>query len=627
MNHPFLRRLTLGPVLCDGAMGTILLARGAPSTRAFDELNLTDPRLVGGIHREYIAAGAEVIETNTFGANRVRLAPHGLEARVREINLHGVKIARDAREVAGENVFVAGAMGPLGRPLAEVREMDPQLVRDIFREQAEGLLEGGADLLIVETFGDAEELALAVEGIRAACDLPVVAQLTFDEDGLTLAGQTAAAALERLRDLDIQVVGANCGLGPQATLATIEEMARLSPGKPLSAQPNAGLPARVGGRFLYGAGPDYFAAYARRFAAAGVGLIGGCCGTTPAHVRAMHEALRAGGIVREQASPTATARPPTVVVPRTAEPAAAKGAEEPEPTRLAQLPAQGRWVVSVEIDPPRGLNPAKALRGAAMLCEETNVDLVNIPDNPMARVRMAALALAYLISERVGLETIVHMTPRDRNLMALQSELLGAHAHGVRNILAVTGDPGHVGNYPHATGIWDVDSIGLVEVLARLNRGEDSSGASIGRRSGFHIGCALTPPENEEEWVRERERLRRKIAAGAHFIMSQPVYDADEFERFMDYLGPLPIPLLVGVMPLNSYRHAEYLHNEVPGITVPSAIRERMARAGENGQAEGIAMARDFLARVAHRVQGTYLMPSFGRYEVVSEVIRGLPGR
>jgi homocysteine S-methyltransferase len=598
MNHPFLRRLALGPVLCDGAMGTILLARGAPSTRAFDELNLTDPRLVGGIHREYIAAGAEVIETNTFGANRVRLAPHGLEARVREINLHGVKIARDAREVAGENVFVAGAMGPLGRPLAEVREMDPQLVRDIFRQQAEGLLEGGADLLIVETFGDAEELVLAVEGIRAACDLPVVAQLTFDEDGLTLAGQTVAAALERLCVLDIQVVGANCGLGPQATLATIEEMARLSPGKPLAAQPNAGLPARVGGRFLYGAGPDYFAEYARRFAAAGVGLIGGCCGTTPAHVRAMHEALRAGGIVREQASPTATVRPPTVVVPRTAEPAAAKGAEEPEPTHLAQLLAQGRWVVSVEIDPPRGLNPAKALRGAA-----------------------------YLISERVGLETIVHMTPRDRNLMALQSELLGAHAHDVRNILAVTGDPGHVGNYPHATGIWDVDSIGLVEVLARLNRGEDSSGASIGRRAGFHIGCALTPPENDEEWDRERERLRRKIAAGAHFIMSQPVYDADEFERFMDYLGPLPIPLLVGVMPLNSYRHAEYLHNEVPGITVPRAIRERMARAGENGQAEGIAMARDFLARVAPRVQGTYLMPSFGRYEVVSEVIRGLPGR
>src|SRR5918912_14223 len=261
MNHPFLRRLALGPVLCDGAMGTILLARGAPSTHPFDELNLTDPRLVGGIHREYIAAGAEVIETNTFGANRVRLAPHGLDARVREINLHGVKVAREAREVAGENVFVAGAMGPLGRPLAEVREMAPQLVRDIFREQAEGLLEGGADLLIVETFGDAEELALA--------------------------GQTVAAALERLRDLDIQVVGANCGLGPQATLATIEEMARLSPGKPLSAQPNAGLPTRVGGRFLYGAGPDYFADYARRFATAGVGLIGGGCGTTPPPARAM----------------------------------------------------------------------------------------------------------------------------------------------------------------------------------------------------------------------------------------------------------------------------------------------------------------------------------------------------
>ena len=623
MNHPFLARLTLGPVLCDGAMGTMLLARGVPSTHPFDELNLTDPRLVSSVHREYIASGAEVIETNTFGANRARLEPHGLAHRVREINLQGVKLARDAREVAGESVFVAGAIGPLGKPPARVREMDPALVHEIFREQAEGLLEGGVDLLVVETFGDVEELALAVAGARAACDLPIVAQLTFDEDGRTLAGQTAAEVLERLRGLDIQILGANCGLGPQATMETINELAALTAGCPLSAQPNAGLPTRVGGRFLYGSGPEYFADYARRFAAAGVALIGGCCGTTPSHIHAMRAALHAGGIIPTVTAPQARPRAVEVVTlaPETPPPA---GADEPEPTRLAQLIAQGRWVVSVEIDPPRGINPTKALRGAAMLREESGVDAINIPDSPMARVRMSALALSYLMTERLGLEAIVHMTGRDRNLMALQSELLGAHAHGVRNILALTGDPPRAGNYPHASGVWDVDSVGLVEVLTRLNRGEDTGGASIGRRAGFHIGCAADPTI---EWELARERLCKKIAAGAHFIMSQPIYDADEFERFMDFLGPLPIPFLVGVMPLHSHRHAEYLHNEVPGISVPDEIRERMAKAGENGQAEGIAMAREFLARVAHRVQGTYLMPSFGRYEVVSEVIRGLPGR
>lgn len=623
MNHPFTRRLEQGPLLCDGAMGTVLLARGAPSMHPFDELNLSDPRLVGGIHREYIAAGAEVIQTNTFGANRMRLEPHGLADRVREINLQGVKIARDAREVAGENVFVAGAIGPLGKSPTAVRDIAPREVSAIFREQAEGLLEGGADLLILETFGDVEELALAVAAARSACDLPVVAQLTFDEDGRTVAGQSVTEAWALLRGLDIQVFGANCGLGPQATLETVEEMARLASGAPLSAQPNAGLPARVGGRFLYGAGPDYFADYARRFAAAGVALIGGCCGTTPAHIRAMSDAL---GVRHETPTPvkavsgtvvTEIERQGTTAAPDTT-------AATPEATRLAQLYAEGHWVVSVEIDPPRGLNPAKALRGAAMLREEVGVDLVNIPDSPMGRARMSALALAYMIQERLGLDTIVHMTSRDRNLMALQSELIGAHAHDVRNILALTGDPPRVGNYPHTSGVWDVDSVGLIEVLARLNRGEDAGGASIGRRAGFHIGCAADPTM---AWEQARDRLFQKVAAGAHYIMSQPIYDADEFERFMDFLGPLPVPFLVGVMPLNSYRHAEYLHNEVPGISVPQEIRERMAQAGENGQAEGIAMAREFLARVANRVQGTYLMPSFGRYEVVGEVIRGLPGR
>jgi len=625
MNHPFIDRLSRGPILCDGAMGTMLLAQGAPATHPFDELNLSRAGLVGGIHRDYIAAGAEIIETNTFGANRVRLEPHGLADRVRDINVRGVKIARDAREVSGENVFVAGAVGPLGKPNA-VHDLGAARVRAVFAEQAEGLLEGGADLLIFETFGDAEELALAVEAARAICDLPVVAQLTFDEDGRTLAGQTAREAVERLRGLGIAVLGTNCNLGPQATLDTVEELARLSSGLPLSAQPNAGLPRRVAGRFLYGAGPEYLADYARRYADAGATLIGGCCGTTPAHTRAMRAALSAR-LPAPSTAPAVPQAPPRRAAHGVAQPVeTAESAAEggPEPTHMQRLLAAGRWVVSVELTPPRGINPAKVLRGAEMLRDEGSADAVNITDGAMARVRMGALPLAYLIRERLGLDTIVHMTTRDRNLMALQSDLVGAHAHDVRNILALHGDPVRAGDYPNASGIWDVDSVGLIEVMARLNEGQDSGGAPIGRRAGFHIGCAADPTK---DWEFVRERLRQKLDAGAHFVMSQPVYDVAEFHRFLDYLGPLPAPFLVGLMPLHSYRHAEYLHNEVPGITIPEPIRRRMAEAGESGQAEGIAMARDFLAQVAHRVQGTYLMPSFGRYEVVSAVIRDLPGR
>ncbi len=665
MIHPFLRRLSDGPLLCDGAMGTLLLAQGVPATHPFDELNLTAFDLIGSIHRDYINAGAEVVETNTFGANRARLHPHGLDAQTRRINQQGVRAARYAREETGEDVLIAGAIGPLGRPHAVVQEMGAAAIRDIFREQVEGLLEGGVDLLMMETFGDVEELAWAVEAARAVTtDVPVVAQLTFADDGQTLAGQSAAEAVARLRGLDIQALGTNCNLGPQATLETIEAIAHLAPAIPLSAQPNAGLPARVNGRFIYGAGPDYFAAYARHFVAAGVTLIGGCCGTTPLHIQAMRRALdamrqtkgdaaqprpdpwpgrlgsgngnaldddapsRAPLSFRSAASPARQEQETRGEAAAVARPAAVSAVADrtapPEPTRLARLFAEGRWTVSVEVRPPRGINPAKALRNVEMLRDEGGVDVVNILDSPMARVRMSALAVAYLIQERLGVETIVHMTSRDRNLMALQSELLGAHAHDVRNILALHGDVGKMGDYPHTSGIWDVDAVGLIEIMARLNQGEDSSGASIGRRAGFHIGCAVDPTL---DWDGVHRRLHEKIAAGAHYIMSQPVYDADLFERFLDYLGPLPVPLLVGVIPLNNARHAEYLHNEVPGIDIPAEIRRRMAEAGENSQAEGIALAREFLARVAPRVQGAYLGPSFDRYEVVGAVIKGLPGR
>src|SRR2546421_2308860 len=604
MEHTLLTQLQQRPLLCDGAMGSLLYARGITYEKCFDALNLSQPELISSIHREYINAGAQIIETNSFGANRAKLEAYNLEGQVRDINRSAVRLAREAREVSGQPVFVAGAVGPTGRPLQAPDEHRLSELRAIFREQIEALLEGGADLLILETFSSLAELRQAVLAAQEVGGLPIVAQMSFYEDGHTLSGQSAARVAAVLTDMGVDVIGANCSVGPAATFDALQEMItqinQHNDGKQsrphlFSAQPNAGLPTRIGNRFFYVATPDYFADYALRFARAGVHLIGGCCGTTPHHIAAMRKALDEHYGVRTPltvATPELTVQSNPVVVSNGQTTIARLLEEEvilPQHgsmTRLQEKLAAGEFVVSVELDPPKGLNPAKVLEGAALL-QQAGVNCINIADSPMARVRMGFIAMARLIQDHLGLETIIHFTTRARNLMALQSELLGAHALGIRNILALTGDPLRLGDYPNTTGVWDVDSIGLMQVLRGMNEGHDAAGSSIGAQACFHIGAALNLNMTEEETAQEIEKYRRKIEAGAHFIMTQPIYELAPLLRFLERVGKPSIPLILGCIPLHSSRHAEFLHNEVPGITIPEEVRGRMRAAGERGQQEG----------------------------------------
>src|SRR5437763_660633 len=559
---PFLERLRRGPLLGDGAMGTPLPARGVSSQRSFDALNLTGPKIVEEIHRAYISAGAELIETNTFGANRIKLARHGLDGRVRDINVRAVKLAREAREIAGEPVFLAGSVGPIGQQLEPIGRISIARATAAFEEQIAALLEGGADLLVLETFTNLPELLAAVGAAKKTTDLPIVAQMTFAEDGLTLSAEEPSQVVQALERAGVDVIGVNCGVGPQVALQVLESM-RQQTRLPLSGQPNAGLPARVEGRFFYFATPEYFATFARQAADLGVAYIGGCCGTTPAHIAAMRGALGPVGSATRIQRPT-----PSSAIAIDLNPA-----EQLPPTPFAQRLAARSFVVSVEIDPPRGLNPAKCVAGAELI-KDAGADAVNIGDSPMARVRMSALSLALMIQQQVGIDTLIHFTSRDKNLMALQAELIGAHALGIRNIIALTGDPPRIGDYPSATGVWAVDSIGLIKILKRLNEGYDWLGTSIGKPANFTIACAVNPSADDLD--HEIDRFRLKIKAGADVAMSQPLYDLETLEQFFLKTGPLPIRFLLGVLPLQSSRHAEFMHNEVPGIVVPVELRERM---------------------------------------------------
>jgi methionine synthase I (cobalamin-dependent)/5,10-methylenetetrahydrofolate reductase len=620
--HPLLARLKAGPMLADGAMGTMLYAEGAGLDDCFDVMNVENPAAVSAIHRAYLESGAGIVKSNTFGANRFKLAAFGLESpeKVRQINRAGAKLAREAREIAGSGALVAGSIGPTGRTLKPWGTTEPAEVKGAFREQIEALLEGGVDFLLMETFGAVEELELAIEAARESCDLPVCASLTFAEDGRSLGGTTPEEAVLRLAPLGLASIGANCSVGPQRLLPVVTAMAHAVADLPgdlprpaLSCMPNAGWPAHVAGRVIYPSSPEYFADFARRAAALGVGIIGGCCGTTPAHIAAMRGALLRAetGAVTPQLEQDRKPR----IQPREHDLTPAEG-----PTGFAAKLAEGVFVSAVEIDPPKGLNPAKALEGARLLAE-AGVDAINVADSPMARVRMSALILCSLIQQQEGVETILHLTTRDRSLMGLQSELLGAHAVGVRNILALTGDPPSLGDYPDSSAVYDIDSIGLVRVLARLNEGADSAGASIGRQASFSIGCAVDP--TREDLAHEAERLKAKLAAGAHFVMTQPIFDAAVWFRFLEVFGAerLPVPVVIGILPLQSSKHAEFLHNEVPGITLTDEARDRMRRAGADGRAEGVKMAQDLLVQLKPHAQGVYLMPSFGRYEVAAEVL------
>jgi homocysteine S-methyltransferase len=617
-------------------MGTLLFAGGVPQRACLDELATTRPQLIGSIHRAYLEAGADLIETATFGANRIRLAAFGLAAETHAFNRAAARVARDARDVAGRDALVAGSLGPLGAPTRDLLHLDEPRIREAYREQIDGLLEGGVDLLMFETFVDLRHLLVAVdEARRATADLPIVAQLTFGEELELADGSSPAAAAAALVGVSVDVIGVNCGAGPHACLEAIEGMgARLDDGPARSILPNAGLPQRIEGQFVYAAGPEYFGSMLPRMLAAGAALVGGCCGTTPAHIAAMRgmidgAASSVAGVGAASAPAASVPAPrPTFV---TTAPASVDGRlEPPPPTPLLARLREGRYVVSVEIDPPRSIRIDRTIEAAALL-RDAGVDLVNISDSAMARVRMGAMAVAFGIQHDLDLECLVHFTTRDRNLMAIESELLGAHALGVRNILALTGDPPRIGDYPAGSGVWDVDSIGLVEVLARLNRGEDQAGSPIGQPAGFTIACALDPTAADAatEW----DRLERKLAAGAHLVMTQPLYSTAQVEAMLAEArrrfgaAGFPVPVLLGVLPLQSARHAEFLHNEVPGITIPDEARAAMHDAGDRAAEVGLEQSLALLEAVGDAVSGTYVMPSFGRYEQCAELVRRIRAR
>ena len=611
---PFLSRLAEGPLLCDGAMGTMLYAGGVPLDGCFDVFNANNPTLVQSIHAAYLSAGADLIETNTFGANRFKLAVHGLDARVREINARGAKLARDVRETTGREAFVLGSIGPLGKYLAPIGTIGVEEGRAAFREQAEGLLEGGVDAFIVETFSDLGEIRLVVEAIRALTDeLPIIAQMAFTEEGVTFVGRSAVEVARALRGLPVQVIGANCSVGSSVLYDILEQMLPEAGGLPISIQPNAGLPSRVGERLIYLSSPAYMAEYAGKMLEAGARIVGGCCGTTPDHIRAMRAAVDRHVPTRARAGRVSVSPPAREEAPALRTAAA--------PTPLARKLEAGEFLVTVELDPPRGHNIEKLVQGAKLL-KERGVEMVDINDGSLGRIRMSVLPTAVLVREATGLDIIMHFTCRDRNLMGIQADLLGAHAMGIRNILAIKGDPPRAGDYVNATAIFDVNAIGLIRIIQGMNGGLDATGNSIGEPTGFHVGAGLNPAAVDPD--KELARLFRKVEAGARWAQTQPVYDLEVLDRFLSRAGRLPIPIIVGLLPLHSFRHAEFLHNEVPGITIPDAVRARMKEAGDRALRQGIEMAQALLQQIRARYAGAYLMPSFGRYEVVAEVLEAL---
>ena len=597
----FLKRLDDGlPLVADGGMGA-LITSAVPRLRCPEEANLRAPESVVSLHASFIRAGADVIETNTFGANRRKLAAHYLEDELARINETAVKVAREAREVSGKDVFIAGSIGPLGD-----LEDDEDARAEIFAEQAR-LLDGrGVDLFTVETFYDLDELTTAIAAVRSVSSLPIIAMLTFDEDAETLAGVSAREAAERLREIDVAAIGANHGAGLQAALTALEAMG--GDGRALAAMPNIGLASISGGRVIYPhATPEYFAEFAAHARRLGARLIGGCCGTTPLQIAAIRAALD------EEREP----RAPLVVVERElASVTPAGGSRESE---LARKLREREWVTCVELDPPKGgtydamLGVARALKASGL------AGFVDINDNPMARARANALMASVAIERTCGIETIPHVTPRDTSIMGLESQLLGAHAEGVRNILAVTGDPPHVGDYPGSRGVYEVDSIGLAHIISRLNAGEDYNGKAIDAPTSFFLGVAVNP--SADDLALEAERFHRKVEEGARFAMTQALFDLSYLDRFEELIGGWPIPILLGIFYVRSHQLALRLHNEVPGIVVPEPVQERLERAGANAAAEGLALARELYAQAREKVAGVYLIPPFKQPEAALDVL------
>ena len=592
----------------DGAMGTLLYSRGVFVNICYDELVLKQPDLIRDIHREYVRAGAEVIETNTFGANPIKLAQYGLAGDTEKLNQVAAGLAREA---AGTRAAVLGAIGPLGVRIEPFGEMAVAEARAAFGRQVDGLLAGGVDGFVIETFSDVEEVRAAIEAIRARTTLPIVAQMTVGTDGKTHYGTEPATFGPLLQAMGADVIGVNCSVGPAGVLEAIEQLAKVVT-VPLAAQPNAGLPREVGDRKMYMASPEYMAEYARRIVEAGARFVGGCCGTTPDHIKAII------GFVKSVSPRAHVTEPPMSSQAQPLVPVLFA-----ERSRFAAKLARGEFVTSVEIVPPRGVDPAPMYAQVREL-KAAGVDAVNVPDGPRAQSRMGAVLSGLLIQREVGLEAVVHYACRDRNLLGMLSDLLGAAASGLHNLLIVTGDPPKMGPYPDATAVFDIDSIGLTNLVSRLNRGLDPGGNALGGQTSFvlGVGCNPTAPDLD----RELKRLEWKVEAGAEFAMTQPVFDLEQLDHFLTRAKPLGIPIIAGLWPLVSLRNAEFLANEVPGVSVPAVVLDRMraasAKGKEEGLQEGILICREMLAAVRSRVRGVQVAAPMGRASVALDVIR-----
>jgi homocysteine S-methyltransferase len=599
--------------LFDGAMGTMLYAKGVFINKCYDELNLRNPEIVAEVHKQYVRAGAEIIETNTYGANRIKLRSFGIEDELRAINERGAALAREA---AGDSVFVAGAIGPLGIRIEPYGPTSLGEAREYFREQAAALRDAGVDLFVLETMSNIAEIEQGILAIRDICSLPVVAQMTIGNDGRTIYGDVPRTIAQRLDLAGADVIGLNCSVGPDVMLDAIEEITAVT-AKKISAQPNAGLPREVNGRQMYMASPDYMAKYAKRLIHKGVKFLGGCCGTTPEHIKIMADAVR-------PLSP----RRSFVVVEREAD---AKHSDSKESVPMAARSnwgkriAAGEFVTTIEITPPKGPNPDKMIESVRSI-KEAGVDAVNVPDGPRAQNRMGAIAVAVLLQQRVGIETVLHYCCRDRNLLGMHSDLLGCAALGLRNLLLITGDPPKMGPYPDATAVFDIDSIGLTNMANLMNHGLDLGGNPFGEPTKFTIGVGVNPGHLDLDY--ELRRLEWKVKAGAEYAITQPVFDVAVLERFLEQIAPMRLPVVAGIWPLLSYRNAQFMNNEVPGVSVTDDVMERMRiasdRSKEDGLREGIAIARETLERVRDRVAGVQVSAPLGRVDLALQVFEGL---